>query len=884
MTSREPLPPINYGALGKALLPMAETLLPQWLPGGHRRGPEYVCGSVAGGKGRSFSVNVITGKWSDFAANDKKLTGGDLVGLYGAIHGLENWEAALELADQFGLHDIAGIVKRGKDVAAPRPPPSAPVATASAQPDKERWTPIVPVPPHAAQPTFWHYERKNPVHRAAYRVDGDLFGFVVRFIDSSGRKVTMPYVYASSDRDGSQKWQWRGWEEPRPLFYPSGQQPGARTVIVVEGEIKAEVLQALLDAHAPGIYCVVSWPNGSKSWRMADWSWLAASTVLLWPDCDSKRVQLTKQQRQECGGDEARLAEAMALQPFMAAREQPGMAAMLGIGALLRDTHGCAVSMLPCEPPGVLPDGWDARDAIEVDGWGFDEVMAFFARATVLTASTPSPPPPPPGPPPPASDGPADAGGDDEDDGIPTWLEPFYDFKRRSWRVSRSLVIAALENDPKLQGCLGRNLLSSRIDVLKPWPWPHGEAGALSRDADLMLGDYFTSRYGIPSISRPSLYEAMETVASKCRFHPVRQYLEGLQHDEKPRLDSWLIYVIGEKPETLTESMTRYLRLVGRFWLLGMVYRVMQPGCKFDYCPVLEGKGGLRKTTMVEALASTDWYSATPFDVGKGKEGQEQVQGVWCYELGELAGFGKAAIQLIKAFISEKVDRYRAAYARDVEAFPRQCVMVGTTNEKTYLRDRTGNRRFWPIPVRHQINTDWIVRNRDQLFAEAMAFYRKGERYAPTPQEEAELFVPRQELRMVETTVQSELLRLLTRDPDGTESGKVINNLAEFVTLGQLTKALGADPAKSGAGLDREVAGWMEAEGWERCKKQINGVRAWGYLRPRDWPPESRQDDEEEFVQASHGSQVDAPRAPAAPAPARNQGPHDQWGADDEPF
>jgi len=881
---RENLPPIDYKALGQALLPMAETLVPAWLPGGARRGPEYVCASLTTSSRRSFSVNVKTGKWADFAGDEK---GGDLVSLYAAIHGITMAEAARELADQHGLHDVARIVKRGDEAAPPRPPPRpAPQQPATATRDRETWTPVVPVPAHALEPTFWHHERKNPVHKAPYRAGDDLFGYVVRFIDSHGDKVTMPYVWASSDRDGSQKWVWRGWDEPRPLFFADGQRPGGRTVVLVEGEIKGEVLQQLLDAGAPGVYGVVSWPNGSKSWRKADWSWLAGCTVLLWADCDSKREQLSKAERQACGDDAAALAAAVEAKPHLPADKQPGMAAMLGIGALLRDEHGCSVSLLPCDPPGVKPDGWDARDAIEKDGWTFDDVLAFFGRAEVLAAPAAGVPAAAGAGgdgPPKKTDRPADAAGDGDGD-MPWWLVPYWHTKKGVWLTSRKLVIKALENDPALQGVLGLNELSMAIEVLRPWPWAPGEVGPLAGSAALMLGDYLTTAYGLPSIALAALTEAIETVAHKQRFHPVRQYLQGLQAAEgKPLIDSWLIYVIGETPETLTASMCRYLRLVGRFWLLGMVYRVMEPGCKFDYCPVLEGKGGLRKSTMVEVLASTPWYSATPFDMSRGKEAQEQVRGVWGYELGELAGLGKAAIQLIKAFISEKVDRYRAAYARDVQAYPRQCVLVGTTNEKTYLRDRTGNRRFWPIPVRHVINTEWLARNRDRLFAEALALYRAGERYAPTPEEEAELFVPRQELRMVETSVQSELLRLLTRDPDQTESGKVINNLAEFVTLSQLTRALGADPAKGSAGLDRETSAWMEAEGWTRVKKQINGVRAWGYLRPKDWPAHGRLDDEEEFVQAAAPASEEPPVPPPA-APGGVDGPSDQWGADDEPF
>ena len=149
-------------------------------------------------------------------------------------------------------------------------------------------------------------------------------------------------------------------------------------MIVVEGEIKAGVLQALLEANAPGVYCVVGWPGGCKAWQKANWAWLAGSTVVCWPDCDSKRVQPTVAERKALPeGDDAALQALKDSKPFLPYLEQPGMKAMRGIGALLRDAHGCTVSVLPVEQPGVLPDGWDCKDAIEADGWTYEQVQAF---------------------------------------------------------------------------------------------------------------------------------------------------------------------------------------------------------------------------------------------------------------------------------------------------------------------------------------------------------------------------------------------------------------------------------------------------------------------------------------------------------------------------
>jgi hypothetical protein len=189
------------------------------------------------------------------------------------------------------------------------------------------------------------------------------------------------------------------------------------------------------------------------------------------------------------------------------------------------------------------------------------------------------------------------------------------------------------------------------------------------------------------------------------------------------------------------------------------------------------------------------------------------------------------------------VDRYRVAYGATVGSFARQCILVGTTNENTYLRDRTGNRRFWPIPVKFVINTEWLTKYRDLLLAEAYELYGQGVAYTPTTDQERRLFAPMQESRLVETAVLGELLHVLTRPPVATGIGAVVNDLASFVTMAQLTLALQVDPAKSTPALEAQIRGWLDHEGWKREKKMINTVRGWGYTRPANWPPVEADDD-----------------------------------------
>lgn len=168
---RAPLPPIRFAELARALLDQAGTLLPQWLPDGAQRGHEYVCAGLSGGRGTSCSVNVNTGQWADFATGEQ---GGDLLSLYAAIEGLTMGKAALQVARELGLEDVAGVQRAGSP-AEPRPPrPTPPPSTPKPAAD-EGWATVVPVPEGAMAPTFKHQYRPlaDIEHTAAYRIDGD---------------------------------------------------------------------------------------------------------------------------------------------------------------------------------------------------------------------------------------------------------------------------------------------------------------------------------------------------------------------------------------------------------------------------------------------------------------------------------------------------------------------------------------------------------------------------------------------------------------------------------------------------------------------------------------------------------------------------------------
>lgn len=892
------LPPIRFAELARALLDQAEQLVARWLPGGARQSKEWVCGSLAGGKGSSCSVNVKNGCWSDFATDDK---GGDLISLYAAIHGLDQGQAALQVARENNLEDVAGIMRdpsgAARPPAPPRPPPPEPVRS---KPEREGWKTLTPVPTTAPPATFEHQYRAaiDITHTAKYQMDGQLLGYVVRFRTSDGGKDTLPYTWCQSLRDGAARWTWKQFDEPRPLYFPGGVSPiglynagqKPRTVVLVEGEKKADALQRLLEDGAPGVYLVASWPGGCKAWQKALWDWLAGCTVLLWPDCDAKREPLSKKERDSCPDELARevLQQAKPMKPV---HKQPGMMAMLGIGRLLVEQHMAQVQLLPIPEPGAVVDGWDCDDAIHADGWDFAAVVAFFGRAQALPPPEPDASPgaargahagpsgaagagggdgkPPGGK---KNDGLADAG--DGDDAFADHLQFVCDKLKcepHQLGVNRKLIIAALRKSVYLQDCLGFNELTGAPSTRVPWPW-RAVAGPLKDSDDLRLGDFLCTTYKLKAASRAALAEAIDTVADERRFHPIRDWLKGLEHDKQPRLDKWLIHVLGLHPDDLRPKLLTYLELVGRFLLLGLVARVMEPGCKFDYSPVFEGLTGMRKSTLVKTLVGKEFFSDTHFDIGAGKDGFEQLEGLWGYELSELTALRKADSEQVKQFFSSEVDRFRGAYGRFVQPHPRQCVIFCSTNKKHYLYDLTGNRRFWPVDVQKPINIDWLAKWRDQLFAEALAQYQAGVRYHPTKEEEDTYFVPQQKLRLVETAVQSRLYEMLTREGAPGGEGKItadINQLTTFVTLDRLVSALGADAAKSNSLLEGQIRGWLEAQGWS-YGRESSGLRRRGYRQPAIWPPAIDDEDEEGGQQppvngsppGAGGSNVEADDAP----------------------
>jgi predicted P-loop ATPase len=219
---------------------------------------------------------------------------------------------------------------------------------------------------------------------------------------------------------------------------------------------------------------------------------------------------------------------------------------------------------------------------------------------------------------------------------------------------------------------------------------------------------------------REFFYIVVAEAARRNTFHPVKDYLDGLEWDGVPRLDKWLITYGGAED-------TSYTRAVGSITLIAAVRRIRQPGCKFDEMLILESPQGKSKSEMLAVLACRQgWFSDDLPLNADAKKVIEQTQGKWIMEAADMSGYRKTDVDRLKSMLSRQVDGSRMAYGRLPVERPRQFIIIGTTNDKDYLKDITGNRRFWPIAT-PLFDVAMIKKDRDQLWAEAAAREAKGE-------------------------------------------------------------------------------------------------------------------------------------------------------------
>ena len=372
-----------------------------------------------------------------------------------------------------------------------------------------------------------------------------------------------------------------------------------------------------------------------------------------------------------------------------------------------------------------------------------------------------------------------------------------------------------LGNDERWAGVIAFSAFSSKIVKLRTPPYGGG-TGDWGDIDDIRVMKWLAQQYNL-RVKASSVIEAVSVVAHDHAFHPVRNYLNQLEWDRVPRLDTWLNTVMGV-------AQSGYSAKVGKRWMISAVARVMRPGCKADSVMILEGGQGEGKSTAMSILGG-DWFMDTPFALGD-KDGFQAIRGKWIIELGELDSFNKAESTKAKQFFSASTDTYRESYGRRTNDVPRQCVFVGTTNQDEYLKDATGNRRYWPVACT-KVDLEQLREIRDQLWAEAMFCYEAGEIWWVNRDETA-MFSEAQDERFVVDEWEGPILNWLEESQIGeTTSGSEV-----------LASALKLDFGHWGKPEQMRVGAIMHRLGWRRVRLPAlakSGQRPWAYKKPQGW-------------------------------------------------
>jgi predicted P-loop ATPase len=292
-------------------------------------------------------------------------------------------------------------------------------------------------------------------------------------------------------------------------------------------------------------------------------------------------------------------------------------------------------------------------------------------------------------------------------------------------------LILILREAPKWKGVLAYDEFSARVVIKKSPPWGEEKLDTPWTDHHESLTRVWFQKEKInPAAS--DVGRAVQAAARHNPFHPVREYLESLVWDGVSRLDTWLVTYFHADDSA-------YTRAIGPRYLISGVAHLNQPGCKVDHLLVLEGPQGKQKSEALRALAVKDaWFTDRLSNVAS-KDAAQEMAGVWIIEIAEMDALTRASASAKKAFLTRRSDRFRPPYGKHLINLPRQCVFAGTINPPAagYLTDPTGSRRFWPVACQGMIDRDGLERDRDQLWAEAVARYKAGVKWWLPPELEA---------------------------------------------------------------------------------------------------------------------------------------------------
>lgn len=540
---------------------------------------------------------------------------------------------------------------------------------------------------------FRHPRHGNPVAVWTYRTAARAPIFIVARYETAEGKTFLPWTW-----DGS-RWKPKAHPRPRPLYGLDRLETRAGLVFVVEGEKAADALQGVTQVAA-----VITWPGGARNPQHADWSPLRGRSCVLWPDADP-----------------------------------PGFEAMQIVTAQLL-TLGCSLQIVDTEG---LAEGYDAADAVKEGMVGHR--LNDWLRPRLRVVERPSPV--------------SHRGVSDQRQGITMEADgPPVEEEGAAFSVAAKYGLAYGKGGVHENMSNVRTLIQGKIesgawtpifyDTFTQKTSLEGDVGIREwADSDtLVMLDQLQKGFGMPKIRKPTVEDAVNLYAYEHRRNSAQEWASTLKWDEVPRVEELFTTGFGAQ-------VNPYIRAVGRCFMVGMVARVLDPGCQVDTLPVLEGPQGIRKSTGLRVLGGG--YHVECQENISNKDFYLVLAGKFLVEIAELTSFTHADIRRINAVITCRVDRYRAPYERRAADHPRACVFAATTNQDDWNRDDSGARRFWPV-LCGKIDPAWIAQHREQLYAEAVARFRRGELWYDVP---ADLAKIEQEKRREEDVIATVLSR-----------------------------------------------------------------------------------------------------------------------------
>lgn len=595
--------------------------------------------------------------------------GGDLISLYAAIEGIGQGDAFRRLSEDTGF-----ALRESSPYNPVNKPLNVPPPRETVKPPTDVDPPDMNHPSYGSADRTWCY----------LDTDGLPLFYIARYDTEAGKQI-VPFSWSV---DGG--WIMKGWAPPRPLYgldqlasFPN------LPVLIVEGEKAADAARHIVE----GKYVVITWPNGSKAPHKADWSPVYGRNILIWPDAD-----------------------------------EPGLAAAQQIAGLLNIT----CPQVKIINPSDVSDGFDAADALN-ESWDWETLKSWAVPRAKLYKDVNV-----------SQDNSVVNVSQDEAPGakaqavaaVQVNIENDSDLVDQSmyalWQkygivctkqgqpvCNVDNVVRVFEQMVAMQGLVWYDEFHDKHftnwNSTSPREWA---------DIDtLKLTQILQRQLGLLRISDDIVYKAVMIYAERTIKNEPRDWMNSLAWDGENRLETFFIESFGMQD-------SEYARAASQNWWISMAARIFHPGCKVDTMIILEGAQGKFKSMALSVIGGK-WFAEAQ-ESPLSKDFYMALHGKLIIEISELDSFRRAEDTLIKRLLACYVDRYRPPYGRASRDFPRQCVFVGTTNEDAYLKDHTGARRFWPVKI-GEIDIERIRAEREQLFAEAAARFKRGETWYHMP-------------------------------------------------------------------------------------------------------------------------------------------------------